>query len=117
MSEANERSLAEAVQDAIAAFDAANLTWGQFYQHSWAGQAEEERLRAEPVRQALGDAALSVPAENDPAAVAGFVAALRTAHDRALAFIDGLPASEAEELSQVPAGLIEAVDTLAPFHG
>lgn len=117
MSGANERSLAEAIQDAVSAFDAANLAWGRFYQHTWAGHSEAHRLGAEPVRQALGDAALAVPAENDPAEVARFIAALRTAHEQMLAFLDGLPASEAEELSEVPAGLAEAVDTLAPFRG
>jgi hypothetical protein len=112
--EPDERS--EAIADAVAAFDAANLTWGQFYQNTVRQRSEAGRLLAQPVRDALGDAALSIPGLSQPAELRNFVAALELARDRVRLYVDAVDPSPAPgDIRDLPALLDEAIDLLRPY--
>jgi hypothetical protein len=105
--------LQEPIADAVAAFDAANLAWGQFYRQIWIERAEGDRRRADPVREALGEAALRVAAERGRDEIEQFAAALLTAHDRMLAFLEeNLSANEAGAMREIPQALWEARERL-----
>lgn len=111
-----DAALQAAIADAVAAFDEANLAWGQFYTGSWVKRSLAERAQAQPVREALGEAALSVPqrAERDDALA--FAAAVREARLRLRAFLGELPSlPEAASLQAVVDTLQAALDTLQPY--
>jgi hypothetical protein len=83
----SERERAAAIADAVAAFDAANLAWGQFYQNTWRRRGEAARAQAQPLRDALGNAALYVPELTSIDGLRGFVASLEDARAQLLRLI------------------------------
>jgi len=112
--DADER--ATAVADAIAAFDAANLAWGQFYQHAWRLRSEAERALAQPLREAMGEAALSVPDPPSPEALRDFVQALDVAHVQLQQFVDAVdPALVPGDVRDLGPLLDEAAGYLRPY--
>jgi hypothetical protein len=115
MAEQHEADLSAALEDAVSAFDAANLAWGQFYLHVWRRRSPAEVERAQRVRDALGDAALSVPQDNDAAGLQEFVEALETAR----AVLEGFVEEGDEQLSgdvrDLPSLLVQAIEALRPY--
>ena len=107
---------AAAVADAIAAFDAANLAWGQFYQHAWRLRPEVERALAQPLREAMGEAALSVPNPPSPEALHDFVQALDMARAQLQQFVDAVdPALVPGDVRDLGSLLDEAAGYLRPY--
>jgi hypothetical protein len=114
LTEAND--LQNAIDDAVAAFDAANLAWGQFYQHTWRRRPASDLLLAQPLRDALGDAALAVPQAADIAEAGSFLATLERARAAFEAFL-ALPqfAPAPGDINGLPDLLTEAIDLLRPW--
>jgi hypothetical protein len=116
MTEERADALRIAIDDAVAAFDAANLTWGQFYQHVWRRRPAAEVPLAQSVREAMGEAALCVPQGASPERLREFVQALEQARDSlddflGLTFDEPLPG----DIRDLPALIEEAVSALTPF--
>ncbi|MGI8551155.1 MAG: hypothetical protein ACR2PL_10295 [Dehalococcoidia bacterium] len=111
-----ENSLEDAIEEAVAAFDSANLAWGQFYQNMLPRRPADERLRAQAVRAALGEAALDVPRDGVRAEVQVFVRSLEAARASLLVFLGSLPAGAATgDILQMPETLQEAAEILTPY--
>ncbi len=113
--------LAQAIADAIAAFDAANLAWGQFYQHTWRGRGEAARAQAQPLREALGEAAISVPASTSGGsadALRVFVVAIEAARVQLRQFISAVGADLVPgDIRDLDMLLDEAAGYVRPYMG
>jgi hypothetical protein len=111
--------LAQAIADAVAAFDAANLTWGQFYQNAWRLRGAAARSQAQPVREALGEAALYVPDLPSVEGLNGFAVSLAAARTQLLRFIAEVsamdPALVPGDVRDLGALLEEAAGYLRPY--
>ena len=111
-----EDERAAAVADAVAAFDAANLAWGQFYQNTWRLRREAERAPAQAVREALGEAAIRVPDLSTAGGLQGFVTALDEAHAQLDAFVSTVdPALVQGDVRDLGTLLDEAAGYLRPY--
>src|SRR5215211_235808 len=84
-------ALAEAIEDAVAAFDAANQAFGRFVTYTVrpAGGIPE---RVQRVRELLQEAALAVPQDGTRATAAEFLVALRAARHGLAEFLASPPA-------------------------
>jgi hypothetical protein len=106
-------TLDTAIAEAIAAFDAANHAFGRFVTYVVRQRSKAIPPSVRVVREALQEAAMSVPQEASAEAAAEFLGALRLAGERLAAFLAGPPAGYAlEEAMQAPGALEEAIAVL-----
>ena len=105
--------LGEAVAEATAAFDAANHAFGRFVTYVVRPRNQPVPPAIQRVREALQDAALSVPQTATLEAAIDFLTALRVARQRLDAFLAAPPAGYAlEEARAAPEALEEAIQVL-----
>ena len=112
---AEQRDLTAAIEDAVGAFDAANLAWGQFYLHVWRRRSPAEVGRAQRVREALGDAALSVPQDTDAGSLQEFVEALETAREVLEGFVEEGDDELSGDVRDLPNLLEQGIEALSPY--
>ncbi len=102
-----------AIAEAVLAFDAANHAFGRFVTYVVRPHGEPIPPRVQVVREALQEAAISVPQEPSVEAACAFLGALRQAGDRLAAFLADPPGGYAlEEAMQAPGAMEEAIAVL-----
>ena len=107
--------LESAIAEATVAFDAANHAFGRFVTYVVRPRGTIP-ASVRTVREALQEAALSVPEETTTAAARAFLAALEDAAARLTAFLASPPPGYAlEEAHAAPGALEEAIAVLGPF--
>jgi hypothetical protein len=110
---APDADLDAAIAEAVAAFDAANHAFGRFVTYVVRPRGEAVPTSVRVVREALQEAAISVPQEPSLQAAAAFLDALRLAGARLSAFLADPPGGYAlEEAMQAPGALEEAIAVL-----
>ena len=114
---AEDATLADAIAEATAAFDAGNHAWGRFFVYVLRPYRDiPPAPDASLVRAALQEAALSVPQAADAAEARAFHDTLLTAHRELTAFIAGLPESlRTGDLLLAPDAFWEAIERLEPW--
>ena len=106
-------ALAEAVAEAIEAFDAANHAFGRFVTYVVRPRNQPLPPTVQTVREALQEAALAVPHAPSVESAGEFLTALRAARVRLDAFLaDPTPGYALEEARAAPGALEEAVALL-----
>lgn len=110
-------TLGEAIAEAIAAFDAGNHAWGRFYHYvvrrAPAGVGVPP---VAPVRQALQEAALSVPRHGECEEARQFSAAIGLARQVVEVFVADLPSEQRTgDILLVAEAFREALDALEPW--
>ena len=110
---AHDADLSAAIAEAVAAFDAANHAFGRFVTYVVRPHGEAIPPAVRGVREALQEAAISIPPEPSVEAAAEFLDTLRLAGARLDAFLTDPPGGFAlEEAMQAPGALEEAIAVL-----
>ncbi len=118
MAAIDPEELRYAIEEATAAFDAANHAFGRFVTYAVRPHNEPVPPAVQTVRESLQDAALSVPQEQSEAAAREFLGTLQTALDAVTRFLQQPPAGYAlEEAMAAPGALEEAIDVLQRVLG
>ncbi len=110
-------TLQSAIADAVSAFDEGNHAWGRFYLYTLRPyHGPDAAPDATPVRAALQEAALSVPAAPVVAEVRAFAVAIALAGQALEDFIDLLPpALRLPDVLDAPQAFAEAIAALQPW--
>ena len=106
-------NLEYAIAEATAAFDAANHAFGRFVTYAIRPHNEVVPAEVQTVREALQEAAISVPQEVTATAAREFLSALRNAYVAVERFLGAPPGRYAlEEARPTPEALDEAIQVL-----
>jgi len=118
MTAIDPEELGYAIEEATAAFDAANHAFGRFVTYVVRPHNEPVPPAVQTVRESLQDGALSVPQDQTEAAAREFLGSLHTALDVVTRFLQQPPPGYAlEEAMATPGALEEAIDALQGVLG
>lgn len=104
----------EQIEDAILAFDAGNHAWGRYRHFVLSALPVPPSVSAEPVREALQEAAISVP-DARTGDVRPFLAGLHDAHDGMLRYRNALPAGI--QLTEIDEAIGDVEEAIALLEG